>query len=237
MPSIYWLGIGLSICQRAQRQYQVFANSFQKCNLKLLNTICNIQNDPDQLCSCQISEVVGLTWVLQCHQVLNDNRKMHTFWLSICFSLCIQGLWCSMIISIWKFDTIQQDELIIMLVQWSWAQVHKIVDLSFYSNREALWHLEVIEAHQLFYRHSINGHSYDATTDDGLSWSYTWKQILWCLKEGLLLACENSHSATQILQYSFYLQYHAATGQQIEIKGFQNFQSHMSLQWQPLVLS
>jgi hypothetical protein len=74
-----------------------------------------------------------------------------------------------MIISIWKFDTIQQDELIIMLVQWSLAQVHKIVDLSFYSNREALWHLEVIEAHQLFYRHSINGHFYDATIDDGLS--------------------------------------------------------------------
>ncbi|KAH9551723.1 hypothetical protein CY35_09G028000 [Sphagnum magellanicum] len=48
-------------------------------------------------------------------------------------------------------------------------KVHKIVDLSFYSNREALWHLEVIEAHQLFYRHSINGHFYDATIDDGLS--------------------------------------------------------------------
>ncbi len=78
LPSPDW-ALDFSICQRAQRQYQVFANSFQKCNLKLLNAICNIQNDPDQLCSCQISEVVGLTWVLQCHQVLTDNRKMHTF--------------------------------------------------------------------------------------------------------------------------------------------------------------
>eukprot|EP01018_Ginkgo_biloba_P039485 Gb_26866 [translate_table: standard] len=31
-------------------------------------------------------------------------------------------------------------------------KVHKIVDLSIFPDREAMWHLEVIEAYQLFYK-------------------------------------------------------------------------------------
>ncbi|WOL15248.1 recQ-mediated genome instability protein 2 isoform X2 [Canna indica] len=35
------------------------------------------------------------------------------------------------------------------------VRVHKIVELSEYPDREAMWHLEVIEAHKLFYRPSL----------------------------------------------------------------------------------
>lgn len=39
--------------------------------------------------------------------------------------------------------------------EFSYLQVHKIVDLSPYPDREAMWHLEVIEACKLFYLRSL----------------------------------------------------------------------------------